>query len=199
MPAAEGGGWLWPAAVVAGLLLAALILRLWGQRHGLPYVYNIDENSHFVPKAIELFGHGLNPHYFVNPPADLRPARRVRGVVRRGRRDDPPARRGPHRRLRVARTTVALLGTAAIGLLYGGRPAGRPPRGMLAAALLAVAFLPVFYGHLALNDVPTLAPVCLSLGGDRRHPAHRPPAATTRLVASGSALPPPPSTRAASC
>ena len=37
--------------------------------------------------------------------------------------------------------------------------------GLLAAALLAVAFLPVFYSHLALNDVPTLAPIALSLWG----------------------------------
>ena len=28
---------------------------------------------------------------------------------------------------------------------------------------MAVAFLPVFYSHLALNDVPTLAPVALAL------------------------------------
>jgi 4-amino-4-deoxy-L-arabinose transferase-like glycosyltransferase len=37
--------------------------------------------------------------------------------------------------------------------------------GLLAAALMAVAFLPVFYSHLALNDVPTLAPIALSLWG----------------------------------
>ena len=44
-------------------------LRLWGVKQGLPYAYNIDENAHFVPEAIGLFGHGGNPHYFVNPPA----------------------------------------------------------------------------------------------------------------------------------
>ena len=37
--------------------------------------------------------------------------------------------------------------------------------GAVAGGLLAVAFLPVFYSHLALNDVPTLAPVALSLYG----------------------------------
>jgi len=31
--------------------------------------------------------------------------------------------------------------------------------------LLGVAFLPTFYSHLALNDVPTLAPICLALWG----------------------------------
>ena len=54
---------------LAGVLGAALGLRLWGIAHGLPYAYNADENAHFVPGAIGLFGHGLNPHYFVNPPA----------------------------------------------------------------------------------------------------------------------------------
>src|SRR5215470_6916891 len=58
----------WPAAL-AGLLLASLILRLVGFSTGLPYVYNADENSHFVPRAIGMFGHSLNPDYFVNPPA----------------------------------------------------------------------------------------------------------------------------------
>src|SRR5215213_2905429 len=58
----------WPAALGA-LALVALALRLWGHRHGLPYVYNADENAHFVPRAIGFFGHGYDPNYFVNPPA----------------------------------------------------------------------------------------------------------------------------------
>src|ERR1700760_2643072 len=58
----------WPAAVGA-LFLAALALRLVAIKTGLPYVYNADENSHFVPHAIGMFGHDLNPDYFVNPPA----------------------------------------------------------------------------------------------------------------------------------
>src|SRR4051812_18013432 len=55
--------------IAVGLLMAgALVLRLWGASHGLPYAYNADENAHFVPKAIGLFGHSWNPDYFVNPP-----------------------------------------------------------------------------------------------------------------------------------
>src|SRR5919201_3683455 len=57
------------ALALAALLVAAFLLRIWGVRQGLPYAYNSDENAHFVPKAIQLFGHGWNPHYFVNPPA----------------------------------------------------------------------------------------------------------------------------------
>src|SRR5437879_6016887 len=63
-----GGDLPWPA-VVGTLLLASFLLRVWGIKHGLPYAYNADENAHFVPKAIGLFGHGWNPDYFVNPPA----------------------------------------------------------------------------------------------------------------------------------
>jgi hypothetical protein len=66
----------------------------------------------------------------------------------------------------LARAVTAVLGTLAVWLLYllGGRLFGRGV-GLLAAAIEAVAFLPVFYSHLALNDVPTLAPLTLSLLG----------------------------------
>src|SRR5215207_11490122 len=67
MPAAERR-WLFPAGVAA-LVLGALGLRLWGFRHGLPFVYNADENAHFVAGAIGMFGHTYNPNYFINPPA----------------------------------------------------------------------------------------------------------------------------------
>ena len=61
---------------------------------------------------------------------------------------------------------VALLGTASVWLLYllGARLFDRAV-GLLASAVMAVAFLPVFYGHLALNDVPTLVGLTLSLLG----------------------------------
>src|SRR5215468_586612 len=59
---------VWPA-LVAGLFAVAFALRLIGYKTGLPYVYNADENSHFVPRAIGMFGHSLNPDYFINPPA----------------------------------------------------------------------------------------------------------------------------------
>ena len=68
-PAAGDRSRRWPWWIALGVVLAvALGLRLWGIRQGLPYAYNADENAHFVPGAIGLFGHGMNPHYFVNPP-----------------------------------------------------------------------------------------------------------------------------------
>src|SRR5215213_5216140 len=57
--AARGRRGAWPAAL-AVLALVALALRLWGHRHGLPYVFNADENAHFVPRAIGFFGHGYD-------------------------------------------------------------------------------------------------------------------------------------------
>jgi len=149
------------------LLAVALLLRLWGIKQGLPYSYNSDEATHFVPRAIGFFGHDLNPHYFLNPPAYSYLLYIVfelwfgsADTVRHLYTTDPTAV------FVVARVVAALLGTAAVGFLYlaGARLWGRTV-GLVAAAILAFAFLPVFYSHLALNDVPTLAPVTLSLYG----------------------------------
>src|SRR5262249_4866593 len=66
----------------------------------------------------------------------------------------------------VARIVAAIAGTIAIGLLYvaGTRLFDRRV-GLLAAGLMSVAFLPVFYSHLALNDVPTPIGVTLAMVG----------------------------------
>ena len=56
-------------AALICLLAVTFLLRLWGIRQGLPYSYNSDEATHFVPRAIAFFGHDLNPQYFLNPPA----------------------------------------------------------------------------------------------------------------------------------
>jgi hypothetical protein len=158
-------GRLWPLAVSA-VLLGALVLRVWGYRHGLPFVYNADENAHFVARAIGMFGHTYNPNYFINPPGytyllhALFWLRWGGEEVQRTLAGDPTAVYG------LARLATAVLGTAAVGLLMaaGARLFGRWT-GLLAGALLAVAFLPVHYSHYALNDVPTLAPLSLALFG----------------------------------
>ena len=52
-------GWLPPRPygwILAGLLLVALGLRLWNIKYGLPWVYNRDEEGHFVPVAVRFFG-----------------------------------------------------------------------------------------------------------------------------------------------
>ena len=109
-----------------------------------------------------------NPHYFANPPAftyllHFLFAVCLRRRERRRARVRAAPRRGVHARARRRRACSA---RAALWLLYvtGARLFGRAV-GLLAAAIEAVAFLPVFYAHLALNDVPTLAPLTLSLLG----------------------------------
>ncbi len=156
----------WSLALAA-LLVGAFVLRVWGVDHGMPYAYNADENAHFLTRAIGLFGHDLDPRYFVNPPAYTYLLHGVFALWFGGRRAVGDAFAADPAQLWVlARLVTAALGTLAVGLLAlaGARLFDRRV-GLLAAALLAVAFLPVFYSHLALNDVPTLAPLCLALWG----------------------------------
>jgi hypothetical protein len=154
-------------AALALVLLVALGLRLWGIRQGLPYAYNSDEDSHFVPRAIGMLTLGWNPHYFVNPPAYTDLLRLVFAAWFGGRAGvSHTFATNPTAVFTLARVCAALLGTLAVWLLYiaGARLFDRGVA-LLAATLEAVAFLPVFYSHLALNDVPTLAPLTLSLLG----------------------------------
>jgi hypothetical protein len=158
--------WAWPSLAI--VLLGGLGLRLWGVRQGLPYAYNTDEIDHFVPHAVKMFtDRSLNPHYFANPPAFTYVLHYLFALWYGG---GGGARRAlelhPAGVYTLARVAAALLGTAALWLLYaaGARLLGRAA-GLLAATIEAVAFLPVFYAHLALNDAPTLAPLTLSLLG----------------------------------
>jgi hypothetical protein len=153
--------------VLVILLLSTFLLRLWGIKQGLPYSYNVDEATHFVPRAVAFFSHDLNPHYFLNPPAYSYVLHIVFELWFGG--SDAVSRAyatHPTEIYVVARVVAAVLGTAAVGLTYlaGTRFFNRTV-GLLAAAIFGFSFLPIFYSHLALNDVPTLAPVALSLCG----------------------------------
>jgi hypothetical protein len=157
--------WAWPG--LAAVLGAGLALRLWGVQQGLPYAYNADEADHFVPHAIAMFGHDLNPHYFANPPAFTYVLHFLFAIAYGGKHGVSQAfALHPSDVYTLARVASAALGVLALWLLYttGARLFSRGV-GLLAAAIEAVAFLPVFYAHLALNDVPTLAPLTLSLLG----------------------------------
>jgi 4-amino-4-deoxy-L-arabinose transferase-like glycosyltransferase len=156
---------VWSA--LALVLVLALGLRLWGIRQGLPYAYNSDEDAHFVPRAIGIFAAGWNPHYFANPPAFTYLLHFLFALWFGGAgATSHTFATNPTAVFTLARAAAAILGTLAVWLLYaaGARLFDRGVA-LLAAALQAVAFLPVFYAHLALNDVPTLAPLTLSLLG----------------------------------
>src|SRR4051794_3549683 len=164
----RGSRLAWPLAVGA-LTAAALALRLIGLRTGLPYVYNADENSHFVPHAVGMFGHGFNPNYFINPPAYTYVVHFLFAL----RYGADPASVGaayaaaPTGAFTLARAAAAVLGALAVPLtaIAGARLFDDRRVGFVAGALLAVAFLPVHYSHFALNDAPTLAPLALALVG----------------------------------
>jgi hypothetical protein len=141
------------------LLVGTFVLRLWGIKQGLPFSYNVDEATHFVPRAVDFFSHDLNPNYFLNPPAYSYLLHIVFELWFGGA--DAVNRTyatNPTDVYLVARVVAAALGTAAVWLTYlaGSRFFNRTV-GLLAAA--------IFDSHLALNDVPTLAPVALSLYG----------------------------------
>jgi 4-amino-4-deoxy-L-arabinose transferase-like glycosyltransferase len=148
------------------VLGVAIGLRLWGIRYGLPFVYNADESAHFVPKAVRFFQDGYNPHYFKNPPGFTYLIHAVYALWLGGGEAAARLRDDPGSLYLAGRVLSALLGTAAVGLVYAaGARLFEKSVGLLAAAVLAVAFLPVFYSHLALNDGPALLPVALALFG----------------------------------
>jgi len=153
--------------VLVIVLVSTFLLRLWGIKQGLPYSYNVDEATHFVPRAVAFFSHDLNPHYFLNPPGYSYLLHIVFELWFGG--SDAVSRAyatHPTEIYVVARVVAAALGTAAVGLTYmAARRFFNRTVGLLAAAIFGFSFLPIFYSHLALNDVPTLAPVALSLYG----------------------------------
>jgi hypothetical protein len=149
------------------LLLVTLGLRLWGIKQGLPYSYNVDEATHFVPRAIAFFSHDYNPQYFLNPPAYSYLLHLVFELwFGSGDAVSRAYTVNPTEVFVIARVVAAMLGTISVWLTYlaGERLFGRAVA-LLGASIFGVAFLPIFYSHLALNDVPTLAPVALSLYG----------------------------------
>lgn len=149
------------------VVLAAFALRVWGIRHGLPLIYNPDEQLHFVPKAVNFFQFGYNPHYYFNPPGFTYLLHVVFAAWFGG--GDGALNAWSTRSSEiflVGRYTSAALGTVAVLFLYlTAKRLFDPKHGVLSSALLAVAFLPVFFGHQAVNDEPQLAPIAFSLFG----------------------------------
>ena len=166
-----------PALAVLGLMMVVgLVLRVLHNDHGLPYVYYVDEGSHFTKRAVEIF-RDANPGYFQNPSAytyllhliyrgDRAPVRRRREGHRAATTRTP---RGSSRSRAGWPRCSASSGVAA---LYGvGRQLWDRRTGLVAAAVLCFAFLPVAFSRLAVTDVGTLAPVAIVAA--RRDPDRR--------------------------
>jgi len=154
-------------AVLALIMVVGLVLRVVHNDYGLPYVYYVDEGSHFTKRAVEVF-RDANPGYFQNPSAYtylLHLLYRVLAVpigggqeVINGYRANSPWV------FEASRGLAAVLCLAGVAAVYyvAGRLWDRRT-GLAAAAVLCFAFLPVAFSRIAVTDVGTLAPVALVL------------------------------------
>ena len=158
-------------AVIGVLSLAGLWLRVWNNDYGLPYVYNVDEGSHFTSRAIGFFGGDWDPGYYQNPTLFTYMAHialRLRfghgnpfgdfdAVVRDFRLD-------PTEIYVVTRSAAAVLGVLGIvAVWWAGRRLWDDAAGVAAAAVIAFGFLPVTYSRIAVTDVGTIACVAVAL------------------------------------
>jgi heme exporter protein D len=161
------------AWTLAGILVVGFLLRLWGIRSGLPVALNLDEYAHFTVTAVNMFGGGLNPHYFQNPPGFTYLLHALFSIAYL----ESPVHslgKGIHHAFNtdattiytIARVTSAVMGIgASLALYFAGRKLWGTGVALAAAAFLTFTFLPVHYSHFALNDVPTLLPLCIGLFG----------------------------------
>jgi 4-amino-4-deoxy-L-arabinose transferase-like glycosyltransferase len=159
--------------ILALILLVGLALRLWNIDYGLPFVYSVDEGSHFASRAVEMFWQDFDPGYYQNPATYTY---LVYGLLRvmygpLGFLFDLPFANvteqfanNPTEIWIAARTLAALL--CMLGVLatyWAARRLWGVREGLVAAALLSFAFLPVAYSRVAVTDVGALAGVALAL------------------------------------
>jgi MFS family permease len=160
--------------LILGLILVAgFAIRVWNNDYGLPFVYSIDEASHFTSRAVEMFWQDLDPGYYQNPAAYTYLVYAVLrvlygplgflfglpyGNVTEQFDKDPADIWVVARTLAAALCMVGVAATyAAARRLWGIR------EGLVAAAVLAFAFLPVAYSRVAVTDVGALTGVALAL------------------------------------
>ena len=155
------------------ILVAGFALRVWNIDYGLPFVYSIDEGSHFTSRAVEMFWQDFDPGYYQNPSAYtylvyalLRVMYGPLGFVFAlpfGNVTDQ-FDKNPTEIWIAARVLAAALCTAGVAATYwAARRLWGVREGLVAAAVVAFAFLPVAYSRIALTDVGSLTGVALSL------------------------------------
>jgi hypothetical protein len=160
--------------VLVLILVAGFALRVWNIDYGLPFVYSIDEGSHFTSRAVEMFWQDLDPGYYQNPAAYTY---LVYGLLRlmygplgflfdlRFANVTEQFDKNPTEIWIAARTLAAGLCMVGVAATYwAARRLWGVREGLVAAAVLAFAFLPVAYSRIAVTDVGALIGVALSLG-----------------------------------
>jgi len=159
--------------ILALILVAGFALRVVNNDYGLPFVYSIDEASHFTSRAVEMFWQDFDPGYYQNPAAYTYLVYAVLRVLYgplgflfdlshgnvTEQFDKDPAELWV-----VARTVAAALCMAGVAATYAAaRRLWGVREGLVAAAVLAFAFLAVAYSRVAVTDVGALAGVALAL------------------------------------
>ena len=157
-----------PALAVLGLIMVVgLVLRVVHNDHGLPYVYYVDEGSHFTKRAVEVF-RDANPGYFQNPSAYTYLLHLLYRAVSLpfggGEKVIDGYRDNADWIFELSRGLAAVLCLAGVAAVYfAGRQLWDRRTGLVAAAIICFAFLPVAFSRIAVTDVGTLAPVALTL------------------------------------
>jgi dolichyl-phosphate-mannose-protein mannosyltransferase len=160
-------------ALLVVILAAGFALRVWHNDYGLPYVWGIDEGTHFTTRAVAMFRDGLDPGYYQNPTAYTYLVYALLRVMygplgslfdlRFGNVTDQ-FDQDPSQIWIAARTLAAALCTAGVaGVYLAARRIWGVREGLVAAAVLAFAFLPVAYSRVAVTDVGSLLGVALAL------------------------------------
>src|SRR3954453_4777727 len=150
------------------LVVVGFVLRVKNNNYGLPFVYNVDEGSHFTARAVGMLGGDWNPHYFQNPSAFTYLAHFAL-QLRFGDAAIDYFKRDPTSIYVTTRTVAALLCmVGVVAIFWAGQRLWTTATGLAAAALLTFAFLPVTYSRIAVTDVGVLAPVALSIVGSVR-------------------------------
>jgi hypothetical protein len=160
-------------AVLVIILVAGFALRIWNIDYGLPFVYSLDEASHFTNRAVTMFWQDLDPGYYQNPAAFTYLAYvllRVMygplgflfelpyGNVTEQFENDPTEIWIAVRALAAGLCMAGVAATYwATRRLWGIR------EGLVAAGVLSFAFLPVAYSRVAVTDVGALGGVALAL------------------------------------
>src|SRR3954453_4717587 len=160
--------------VLALILVAGFALRVWNIDYGLPFVYSIDEGTHFTSRAVEMFWQDLDPGYYQNPATYTYLVYAVLRVMYGplGFLFDLPFGnvtdqfdKNPTEIWIAARVLAAVLSIAGVAATYwAARRLWGIREGLVAAAIMAFAFLPVAYSRVAVTDVGALIGVSLSLG-----------------------------------
>ena len=157
------------------VLAGGLALRLVNLDYGLPFVWSLDEGTHFTNRAVLMFREGLDPGYYQNPPLFTElvhvllrvmygPLRAVFELPAGNVVDEFD--RDPTEIWIAARTVAALLCMLGVAAAYWvGRRLWGTREGLVAAAILAFSFLAVAYSRVAVTDAGALAGVALALYG----------------------------------